>query len=110
MPQHLLDFSTPILIFSFYYSTMLSYDERPAPRHGSMPTSRTATKSTMMDLNTAAASQPKAHRHMWIITGPAGCGKTTVAQYLAKNLNVPYIEGDEVCHESREIIVASRRR
>ena len=36
------------------------------------------------------------HRHMWIITGPAGCGKSTVAQYLSKELSIPYIEGDDV--------------
>ena len=34
---------------------------------------------------------------MWIITGPAGCGKSTIAQYLAKELSIPYIEGDDVC-------------
>lgn len=36
------------------------------------------------------------HRHMWIITGPAGCGKSTIAQYLAKELAIPYVEGDDV--------------
>ncbi len=36
--------------------------------------------------------------HIWIITGPAGCGKTTVAQYLAKELSLPYVEGDDVRH------------
>lgn len=36
------------------------------------------------------------HRHMWIITGPAGCGKSSVAEYLAKELSLPYIEGDDV--------------
>ncbi|KAI4188441.1 MAG: hypothetical protein LQ346_005313 [Caloplaca aetnensis] len=35
------------------------------------------------------------HRHVWIITGPAGCGKSTIAQYLAKELSLPYIEGDD---------------
>jgi gluconokinase len=30
------------------------------------------------------------------VTGPAGCGKSTVAKYLATTLNLPYIEGDEV--------------
>lgn len=39
---------------------------------------------------------PGHHRHIWIITGPAGCGKTTVAKYIAEKLNLPYIEGDEV--------------
>ncbi|KAG5981658.1 hypothetical protein E4U55_002694 [Claviceps digitariae] len=32
--------------------------------------------------------------HLWLVTGPAGCGKTTVAEYLANTLNMPYIEGD----------------
>ena len=35
--------------------------------------------------------------HIWIITGPAGCGKTTVAQHLATELSLPYLEGDDVC-------------
>jgi len=34
------------------------------------------------------------HRHIWLITGPAGCGKTTVAEYIAKALKLPFIEGD----------------
>ena len=36
------------------------------------------------------------HRHMWIVTGPAGSGKSTIAQYLARELKIPYIEGDDV--------------
>jgi gluconokinase len=41
-------------------------------------------------------SQPKTnHHHIWLITGPAGCGKSTVAQFIAKTMNLPYIEGDE---------------
>ncbi|KAF2460914.1 glucokinase [Lineolata rhizophorae] len=35
------------------------------------------------------------HRHIWIITGPAGCGKSTVAKFLANQLSLPYVEGDE---------------
>jgi gluconokinase len=43
-------------------------------------------------------SQPEpTHHHIWLITGPAGCGKSTVAQFIAKTMNLPYIEGDEVC-------------
>ncbi|KAI8632079.1 P-loop containing nucleoside triphosphate hydrolase protein [Xylariaceae sp. FL1651] len=36
---------------------------------------------------------PKVH-HIWLVTGPAGCGKTTVAQHLSQSLNLPYLEGD----------------
>lgn len=41
-------------------------------------------------------AHPPHIEHIWIITGPAGCGKTTVAQYLAKELQLPYVEGDDV--------------
>lgn len=50
---------------------------------------------TVKQIHSALASHHH-HRHMWIITGPAGCGKSTVAQYLAKELKIPYIEGDDV--------------
>jgi gluconokinase len=42
-----------------------------------------------------ALSYPPHIEHIWIITGPAGCGKTTVAKYLAKELSLPYVEGDD---------------
>ncbi|KAI0486222.1 P-loop containing nucleoside triphosphate hydrolase protein [Xylaria cf. heliscus] len=32
--------------------------------------------------------------HIWLVTGPAGCGKTTVAEHLSKSLSLPYLEGD----------------
>ncbi|KAI2638163.1 thermoresistant gluconokinase [Xylaria nigripes] len=32
--------------------------------------------------------------HIWFVTGPAGCGKTTVAQHLSGSLGMTYIEGD----------------
>ena len=40
-------------------------------------------------------STKKAH-HIWLVTGPAGVGKSSVAAYLAEHLGYPYIEGDEV--------------
>jgi len=45
----------------------------------------------------AAARRPVKDHHIWLVTGPAGCGKSTIARYLSDALNLPYIEGDEVC-------------
>lgn len=36
----------------------------------------------------------KSH-HIFLVTGPAGVGKSSVAEYLSNGLNFPYIEGDE---------------
>lgn len=33
---------------------------------------------------------------IFVVGGPAGCGKTTVASYLSEQLGVPYLEGDDV--------------
>lgn len=41
-------------------------------------------------------TQHQRQHHLWLVTGPAGCGKTTVAEYLANALNIPYVEGDLV--------------
>jgi len=49
----------------------------------------TSTSSTIP----APASQ---HKHVWVITGPAGCGKTSVAEYLHQTFSLPYLEGDTV--------------
>lgn len=46
-------------------------------------------------VQTNGQQAPEEH-HIWLVTGPAGCGKSTVAKYLATNLDLPYIEGDEV--------------
>ncbi|KAL7789414.1 P-loop containing nucleoside triphosphate hydrolase protein [Trichoderma ceciliae] len=51
-------------------------------------TRKTAANSANM------AGQTGGHTHIWLVTGPAGCGKTSVAEYLANALNMPYIEGD----------------
>ena len=53
-----------------------------------------AATSSIQQIN--GALSPLHHRHMWIVTGPAGCGKSTIAQYLARELKIPYIEGDDV--------------
>ncbi|KAG7006688.1 hypothetical protein G7Y79_00013g034600 [Physcia stellaris] len=59
-----------------------------------------AATSSMKQIN-GALSTPH-HRHMWIITGPAGCGKSTIAQYIARELKIPYIEGDDYHSESNK--------
>ncbi|KAI0913740.1 thermoresistant gluconokinase [Ustulina deusta] len=83
---------------------MLSYNS-PAPMPGELPT--VDPMSATMDplgqnppltsSNTIAMvngqQAPHVH-HIWLVTGPAGCGKTTVAEYLSKSLNLPYLEGD----------------
>lgn len=34
------------------------------------------------------------HKHIWVITGPAGCGKTSVAEHLHRSHDLPCLEGD----------------
>ncbi|GAM86087.1 hypothetical protein ANO11243_040970 [Dothideomycetidae sp. 11243] len=34
------------------------------------------------------------HKHIWFVTGPAGCGKTTAAASIAQGWGLPYLEGD----------------
>jgi gluconokinase len=34
-------------------------------------------------------------KHIIYVTGPAGCGKSTVGHYLSTALNLPYLEGDD---------------
>jgi gluconokinase len=36
------------------------------------------------------------HHHILIVTGPAGCGKSTIAKFLAQRYAFDYIEGDDV--------------
>lgn len=43
--------------------------------------------------NGASTSQ---YKHIWVITGPAGCGKTSVAEFLQQTYSLPYLEGDTV--------------
>ncbi|KAK9469020.1 P-loop containing nucleoside triphosphate hydrolase protein [Lipomyces arxii] len=39
---------------------------------------------------------------IWVVAGPAGCGKSTIAEYLSKEFNGPYVEGDDL-HDSASI-------
>ncbi|KAI5250354.1 shikimate kinase [Aureobasidium subglaciale] len=57
----------------------------------SAPMANATAASTIAAPSSTAVPQ---HRHIWIITGPAGCGKTSVAEYLATTFTLPYLEGD----------------
>ena len=80
---------------------MLTVDGRSDLALGAKHISLESTMNgTMTSMPTSPASlevqvKPQ-HRHMWIVTGPAGCGKSTVAAYLSQQLSIPYIEGDDV--------------
>jgi len=41
-----------------------------------------------------AVNSPTEHKYIWVITGPAGCGKTSVAEFLHQTFSLPYLEGD----------------
>lgn len=82
---------------------MLSYETR----HGGMapPTPPNAgdhlpistqqrAKNTLASVTTDGRQPTTAHRHIWLVTGPAGCGKSTVAEYVANAMNLPFLEGD----------------
>jgi gluconokinase len=43
----------------------------------------------------SAAEAPAKDQHIWLVTGPAGCGKSTVAKHIADSLQLPFVEGDE---------------
>ena len=71
---------------------MLSYTDT-----SSRLASQTASPHTMGKVQSKVTrATPPSNRHIWIITGPAGCGKSSVAKHLAKQLSLPYIEGDDV--------------
>ncbi|KAK6843154.1 glucokinase [Apiospora arundinis] len=90
---------------------MLSYDHKislngaPTPAPPNMASNMNSLGSDPKPLNTImtpnvsnATSNGRPaprHHHIWLVTGPAGCGKSTVAQQIAETLSVPYIEGDE---------------
>lgn len=80
-------------------ATMLHYEKNthimtdPIAPSSSTPMAPATSANTTAPASSAPVPQ---HRHIWIITGPAGCGKTSVAEYLASYFTLPYLEGDAV--------------
>ncbi|RVX73193.1 hypothetical protein B0A52_02320 [Exophiala mesophila] len=72
---------------------MLSAERNPRSQSLRFPFHTASNPSTLPSIKMQADSDQV--EHIWIVTGPAGCGKTTVASFLAEQLDVPYIEGDD---------------
>jgi len=53
------------------------------------------TPSSAADVAGRKSLVGRRHKHLFIVTGPAGCGKTTVAEFLAQWSGLPYLEGDD---------------
>ncbi|KAH6636665.1 P-loop containing nucleoside triphosphate hydrolase protein [Chaetomium tenue] len=64
-----------------------------SPKASRLPT--TLSNGVMANGATSAAEAPAKDQHIWLVTGPAGCGKSTVAKHIADSLQLPFIEGDE---------------
>lgn len=76
---------------------MLSAGERPQPpqvdKARIMPDLSNGTATSVLQEN---PTNPAHVQHIWVVTGPAGCGKSTVGNVLRTELGVPFLEGDDV--------------
>lgn len=66
----------------------------PSPKTARLPTA--LSNGIMTNGATSTDGSPAKQQHIWLVTGPAGCGKSTVAKHIANALQFPFIEGDEV--------------
>jgi len=67
----------------------------PLPKLDTLSLDLDAALARRTSIHQPTLKQSPSLRHIWIITGPAGCGKSSVAAYLAQALELPYIEGDD---------------
>ncbi|EAW10634.1 gluconokinase [Aspergillus clavatus NRRL 1] len=87
---------------------MLSAGERPQPplnAKAAVDASRTAVTKSSLSHHKAVAmradtSKAEDIQHIWIVTGPAGCGKSTIGRALEKKLGLPFLEGDDFHSQS----------
>jgi hypothetical protein len=97
---------------------MLHAVEQPLPaplRYASLPSPppepsaaavSPSSSSHLTSANPTAMAIPPRH-HILIVTGPAGCGKSTVAKLLADRYAFNYIEGDEVRSQRCSLTIKS---
>lgn len=72
---------------------------QPSLHYGTAPTPPVPTPVTNADVSNVKPHlkmDSSEHHHIFIVTGPAGCGKSTVAKFLAERYAFEYIEGDDV--------------
>jgi len=55
-----------------------------------------ATAATIPSKKATMKLSDAEHPHIWMVIGPAGCGKSTIGKYVADTLDLPFLEGDEV--------------
>ncbi|KAL2865468.1 gluconokinase [Aspergillus lucknowensis] len=55
----------------------------------------TASSTSAQMRSEPAPVAPEHLQHIWVVTGPAGSGKSTVGRYLQQELGVPFLEGDD---------------
>ncbi|EWC44007.1 hypothetical protein DRE_01359 [Drechslerella stenobrocha 248] len=75
--------------------TLRSSVQVPLPKMDTLSLDLDAALARRTSLRKPAVKPAPALRHIWVVTGPAGCGKSSVASYLAQSLDLPYIEGDD---------------
>lgn len=101
-----------LAITNYQSFNMLSYDSPltmngqkphttslPPPYEATSPNNSVMTSKISKGRHSANTDQEHYH-HIWLVTGPAGCGKSTIAEYLANVLDMPFIEGDSVSSKS----------
>ncbi|KAF2255728.1 hypothetical protein BU26DRAFT_512691 [Trematosphaeria pertusa] len=76
-------------------STPAHYASAPTPPISSPGTPSNASSSAHAAKPASNMTIPH-HHHILIVTGPAGCGKSTIAKFLASRYGFEYIEGDDV--------------
>lgn len=88
----MLSYDAPVSVNGHTPSAMADMRDKLNSLNGD-PESMPSTLTPVVPTKGTTNRQPAPHC-IWLVTGPAGCGKSTVAEFLHSKLDVPYIEGD----------------